>query len=97
MLDPLATESWEPLEEKEQNGKKGGIIIPDTAKEKPRKAWFVGPSAPAKPGTMARKYFSKSKKVTVCSSASTAARKSKLNGKGIQVFNGDEVLAIIDN
>src|SRR5260370_7185242 len=31
----------EPIEEKEQNGKKGGIIIPDTAKEKPMESMVV--------------------------------------------------------
>src|SRR5216117_318049 len=31
----------EPVEEKENKGKKGGIIIPDTAKEKPMEAEVV--------------------------------------------------------
>ena len=31
----------EPIEEKEEKGKKGGIIIPDTAKEKPMESLVV--------------------------------------------------------
>jgi len=31
----------EPIEEKEEKGKKGGIIIPDTAKEKPQEGKVV--------------------------------------------------------
>ena len=54
----------EPVEEKEV--KKGGIIIPDTAKESRRKA-SLSPSAPAKPTTTAKKSHSKSKKVIACS------------------------------
>ncbi len=35
----------EPIDEKEQNGKKGGIIIPDTAKEKPMESMVVAVGA----------------------------------------------------
>jgi len=68
----------EPVEEKEV--KKGGIIIPDTAKENRRKA-SSSPSAPAKPTTTGRKSRLKSKKATACSSANTAAPKSRLTAR----------------
>src|SRR5437899_2000624 len=63
----------EPVEEKEV--KKGGIIIPDTAKEKPQEG-VIRASGRARPTTTARKSHSKSRSATACSSANTAARKS---------------------
>jgi len=63
----------EPIEEKEV--KKGGIIIPDSAKEKPQEGKVVA-SAPARPMTTARRSPSKSRWATACSSANTAAARS---------------------
>jgi co-chaperonin GroES (HSP10) len=63
----------EPAEEKEV--KKGGIIIPDTAKEKPQEGIIIA-LGPAKPTTTARSSRLKSRRATAFSSANTAALKS---------------------
>jgi len=83
----------EPAEEKEV--KKGGIIIPDSAKESPPKASSLL-SAPAKLTTAERKFRLKSKREIACSSPSTAAQKIKLNDKDYKIFNADDVIAIIE-
>ena len=63
----------EPVEEKET--KKGGIIIPDTAKEKPTEG-VVRALGTGKTDDNGKKFLLKSKWATACSSANMAARKS---------------------
>jgi co-chaperonin GroES (HSP10) len=58
----------QPLEEKEV--KKGGIIIPDTAKEKPQEGTSL-------PSVLARKSNSMSKSATKSSSPNMAAPRSR--------------------
>ena|SRR6266498_1361264 len=65
----------EPVEEKENKGKKGGIIIPDIAKEKPTEGLVVAVGT-GKTDDMAGKFPSKSRRATACWSANTAALKS---------------------
>lgn len=62
----------EHIEEKEQV--RGGIIIPDSAKEKPQEAKVIALGTGKKVKT-ARSAPSKSKSATACSSANTAAPK----------------------
>jgi len=86
----------EPIDEKEQNGKKGGIIIPDTAKEKPMESMVVAVGA-GKTGDDGKKIFLEVKKGDRVLVSKYGGTEIKLNGKEYRIFNGDEVLAIIDN
>ena len=63
----------EAVEEKET--KKGGIIIPDSAKEKPMESIIVALGT-GKTDDNGKKVPSKSRRATACSSANTAAPKS---------------------
>ena len=86
----------EPIEEKERNGKKGGIIIPDTAKEKPMESMVVAVGT-GKTGDDGKKIFLEVKKGDRVLVSKYGGTEIKLNGKEYRIFNGDEVLAIIDN
>ncbi len=86
----------EPIEEKEQNGKKGGIIIPDTAKEKPMESMVVAVGT-GKTGDDGKKIFLEVKKGDRVLVSKYGGTEIKLEGKEYRIFNGDEVLAIIDN
>jgi len=86
----------EPIEEKGQNGKKGGIIIPDTAKEKPMESMVVAVGA-GKTGDDGKKILLEIKKGDRVLVSKYGGTEIKLNGKEYRIFNGDEVLAIIGN
>jgi len=86
----------EPIDEKEQNGKKGGIIIPDTAKEKPMESMVVAVGA-GKTGDDGKKIFLEVKKGDRVLVSKYGGTEIKLNGKEYRIFNGDDVLAIIEN
>ena len=61
----------------EQETVRGGIIIPDTAKEKPQEGEVVGPE-PANVWKTARSSLLKSKKAIACCSESIREPKSRL-------------------
>ena len=86
----------EPIEKKEQNGKKGGIIIPDTAKEKPMESMVVAVGT-GKTGDDGKKIFLEVKKGDRVLVSKYDGTEIKLEGKEYRIFNGDEVLAIIGN
>ena len=86
----------EPIEEKEQNGKRGGIIIPDTAKEKPMESMVVAVGT-GKTGDDGKKIFLEVKKGDRVLVSKYGGTEIKLNGKEYRIFKGDDVLAIIDN
>jgi chaperonin GroES len=85
----------EPIEEK-ANGKKGGIIIPDTAKEKPMESLVVavGIGKTDDDGKRIPLEVKKGDRVLVSKYGGTEI---KLDGKDYRIFNGDDVLAVIDN
>jgi len=85
----------EPIEEKEQKGKKGGIIIPDTAKEKPMESMVVAVGT-GKTGDDGKKIFLEVKKGDRVLVSKYGGTEIKLDGKDYRIFNGDDVLAIID-
>ena len=85
----------EAVEEKENKGK-GGIIIPETAKEKPMESMVVAVGA-GKTGDDGKKIFLEVKKGDRVLVSKYGGTEIKLNGKEYRIFNGDEVLAIIDN
>src|SRR6266566_8679773 len=85
----------EPVEEKEAKGKKGRIIIPDTAKEKPMESRVVALGT-GKTGDDGRKVPFEVKKGDRVLVSRYGGTEIKLDGKEYRIFNGDEVLAVIE-
>ena len=83
----------QPLEEKEV--KKGGIIIPDTAKEKPQEGVIValGTGKTNDDGKKVPFEVKKGDRVLVSKYGGTEI---KLDGKEYKIFGSDDLLAIID-
>ena len=83
----------EPIEEKEE--KKGGIIIPDSAKEKPQESKVValGTGKTDDDGKKVPFEVKKGDKVLVSKYGGTEI---KLDGKEYKILNSDDILAIIN-
>jgi len=83
----------EPVEEKEV--KKGGIIIPDSAKEKPMESLIValGTGKVDDNGKKVPFEVKKGDRVLVSKYGGTEI---KLNGKEYKILNSDDLLAVID-
>ena len=83
----------QPLEETEV--KKGGIIIPDTAKEKPMESLVValGTGKTDDNGKKVPFEVKKGDRVLVSKYGGTEI---KLDGKEYKILNSDDVLAVID-
>ena len=86
----------EPIEEKEEKGKRGGIIIPDTAKEKPMESLVVAVGT-GKTGDDGKKVFLEVKKGDHVLVNKYGGTEIKLEGKDYRIFNGEDILAVIDN
>ena len=84
----------EPVEEKET--KKGGIIIPDTAKEKPQEGIVrvLGTGKVDDDGKKVAFEVKPGDRVLVSKYGGTEI---KLDGKEYRIFNGEDILAVIDN
>ena len=82
----------EPVEEKEV--KKGGIIIPDTAKEKPQEGIVIalGTGKTDDNGKKVPFEVNKGDRVLVSKYGGTEI---KLDGKEYKIFSSDDLLAII--
>jgi chaperonin GroES len=85
----------EPVEEKELKGRKGGIIIPDTAKEKPMESVVValGTGKTDDNGKKVPFEVKKGERVLISKYGGTEI---KLDGKEYKILNSDDVLAVID-
>ena len=85
----------EPVEEKANKGKKGGIIIPDTAKEKPMESVVValGTGKTDDNGKKVPFEVKKGERVLVSKYGGTEI---KLDGKEYRILNSDDVLAVIE-
>jgi chaperonin GroES len=85
----------EPVEEKEAKGKKGRIIIPDTAKEKPMESMVValGTGKTGDDGKKVPFEVRKGDRVLVSKYGGTEI---KLDGKEYKILNGDDILAVIE-
>ena len=85
----------EPVEEKENKGKKGGIIIPDTAKEKPMESLVValGTGKTDDNGKKVPFEVKKGDRVLVSKYGDTEI---KFAGKDYKILNGDDILAVIE-
>ena len=83
----------EPVEEKEV--KKGGIIIPDTAKEKPQEGVIValGTGKTDDNGKKVAFEVKKGDRVLVSKYGGTEI---KLDGKEYKILNSDDILAVIE-
>ena len=83
----------EPIEEKEV--KKGGIIIPDSAKEKPTESLVValGTGKKDEDGKKIAFEVKKGDRVLVSKYGGTEV---KLNGKEYKILNSDDILAVIE-
>ena len=85
----------EAVEEKENKGKKGGIVIPDTAKEKPMESVVValGTGKTDDNGKKVPFEVRKGDRVLVNKYGGTEI---KLDGKEYKILNSDDVLAVIE-
>jgi chaperonin GroES len=85
----------EPVEEIEAKGKKGRIIIPDTAKEKPMESMVValGTGKTGDDGKKVPFEVRKGDRVLVSRYGGTEI---KLDGKEYKILNGDDILAVIE-
>ena len=86
----------EAIEEKPEDSKKGGIVIPDNAKEKPMESLVVavGTGKTSEDGKKVLLEVKKGDRVLVSKYGGTEI---KLDGKEYRIFNGEDILAIIDN
>ena len=84
----------EAVEEKENKGKKGGIIIPDTAKEKPMESVIValGTGKTDDQGKKVPFEVKKGERVLVSKYGGTEI---KLDGKEYTILKSDDILAVI--
>jgi chaperonin GroES len=85
----------EAVEEKESRGKKGGIIIPDTAKEKPMESLVVAVGT-GKTDDNGRKVPFEVKKGDRVLVSRYCGTEIKLDGKEYKILNGDDILAVIE-
>ena len=85
----------EAVEEKENKGKKGGIIIPDTAKEKPMESVVValGTGKTDDNGKKVPFEVKKGERVLV---SKYGGMEIKLEGKEHKILSSDDILAVID-
>ena len=83
----------EPVEEKED--KKGGIIIPDTAKEKPTEGLIIalGTGKTDDNGKKVPFEVKKGDRVLISKYGGTEV---KLNGKEYKILNSDDILAVVE-
>ncbi len=85
----------EAIEEKANKGKKSGIIIPDSAKEKPMESMVVavGPGKTDDQGKKVPIEVKKGDRVLVNKYGGTEI---KLDGKEYRIVSSDDILAIIE-
>ena len=83
----------EPVEEKEL--KKGGIIIPDTAKEKPTEGVIVAVGT-GKTDDNGKKVPFEVKKGDRVLISKYGGTEIKLNGKEYKILNSDDILAMVE-
>jgi len=85
----------EPVEENDAKGKKGRIIIPDTAKEKPMESKVVALGT-GKIGDDGKKVPFEVKKGDRVLVSKYGGTEIKLDGKDYKILNGDDILAVIE-
>ena len=83
----------EPVEEKEV--KKGGIIIPDTAKEKPQEGIVIALGT-GKTDDSGKKIAFEVKKGDRVLVSKYGGTEIKVDGKDYKIFNSDDLVAILE-
>ena len=79
-----------------ESGKKGGIIIPDAAKEAPVEGLVVAVGS-GKTNEDGKKVFLELKKGDRVLVSKYGGTEIKLDGREYKIFSGDDILAVIDN
>jgi len=85
----------EAVEEKENKSKKGGIIIPDSAKEKPMESMVIALGT-GKTGDDGKKIPFEVKKGDRVLVTKYGGTEIKLNGKEYKILTSEDILAVID-
>jgi chaperonin GroES len=85
----------EAVEEKENKSKKGGIIIPDSAKEKPMESIIIALGT-GKTGDDGKKIPFEVKKGDRVLVTKYGGTEIKLNGKEYKILTSDDILAVMD-
>lgn len=85
----------EPVEAKEEKGRKGAIIIPDTAKEKPMESRVVAVGT-GKTGEDGKKIPFEVKKGDRVLVSKYGGTEINLDGKDYKILNSDDILAVIE-
>jgi chaperonin GroES len=85
----------EAIEEQAANGSKSGLVIPETAKERPMESVVVAVGA-GKTGEDGKKVFLEVKKGDHVLVSKFGGTEIKLDGKDYRIFNGDEILAVLE-
>ena len=85
----------EPVEAKAEKGKKGAIIIPDTAKEKPMESVVVAVGT-GKTGDDGKKIPFEVKKGDRVLVSKYGGTEIKLDGKEYKIMSSDDILGVID-
>jgi chaperonin GroES len=85
----------EAVDEKENKGKKGRIIIPDTAKEKPMESLVIALGT-GKTDDKGKKVPFEVKKGDRVLVAKYGGTEIKLDGKEYRILTSDDVLAVIE-
>ena len=83
------------VEETPDKGRKGGIIIPDAAKEKPMESVVVA-VGPGKIGEDGKKLFLEIKKGDRVLVSRHGGTEIQLEGKDYRIFDHDDILAVIE-
>jgi chaperonin GroES len=83
------------VEEIPGNARKGAIVIPDTAKEKPMESVVIAVGA-GKTGEDGKKLFLEIKKGDRVLVSKYGGTDIQLDGKDYKIFNTDDVLAVIE-
>jgi chaperonin GroES len=85
----------EAVEEKENKSKKGGIIIPDSAKEKPMESMVIALGT-GKTGDDGKKIPFEVKKGDRVLVSKYGGTEIKLNGKEYKILTSEDILAVVD-
>jgi chaperonin GroES len=85
----------EPVAEKDEKGKKGGIIIPDTAKEKPMESVVVAVGT-GKTDDDGKKIPFEVKRGDRVLVAKYGGTEIKLEGKEYKILSSDDILAVLE-
>ena len=85
----------EALDEKLEKSKKGAIVIPDSAKEKPMESLVVA-VGPGKTDDDGKKVFPEVKKGDRVLVGKYGGTEIQLDGKDYRILNSDDILAVLE-